>query len=432
MAIDLPSILKSLKATPGGGITGADIQSATDQMTTQFAPQESSITNVINQIQGQLGTDVAAQQQYGTNADSKIAEVGNQLKDQLQGNVGTIGDIYKSGGAAVGADYDQGLSDIRGAGQALRDRLSQSASALGQDQTLQANPYGSDPISRLMAQQASAETGMIKSKADRQSNLATLGTQLQGIAQKAVGDSERQFSQKRADLARDVMKSISQLQLTSTQAMNAQLQKYSDLAATEGSTFRTLINQAATARTATERQAALDAMDLAYKQSQIDKNTAEASKATAQAKKVDDPNNLDNILKELRIEQLDTKLHAAPGDKYLSAAEGQSKLMDYLNSIVRPDRKSEGISGTQYAGIQNFINQNAGQASALNQDPYASLVALAQSKASGGKVDLPVSAGSSYGQKDYNIPLDILLDAIGQRYIGAATTGAKVGTTRKK
>lgn len=428
MAISLPSIYQNLKAAPGEN--QADVKSATDQMLEQFAPQESSITNVINQIQGQLNTDVAAQQQYGQVADQKIMEVGNQLKDQLQGNVGAIGDIYKAGGAAVGADYDQGIADVRGAGQAIRDRLSQSASALGQEHTLQANPYGSDPISRLLAQQASAETGMIKGKADRQANLATLGTQLQGIAQKAVGDSEREYAQKRTDIARDVLRSVSQLQLTSTQAINSQLQKYSELAATEGATFRTLIRQAASARTAAERQAALDAMDIAYKQSQITKNTAEANKATAEANKASDPNNLDNILKGLRIEDLDTKLH---GDKptYLSAAEGNQNLLDYLNSVVRKDRNSPGISGTQYAGIQNFINQYSGDASALNADPYNYLIGKAQSTAQGNMVNLPVSAGSKYGQKDYNVPLDILLDAISKRYTGTASSGSKVGTRIK-
>lgn len=427
--IKLPSILQALAAP---GANPADAQTAKDQMAMELAPQEATITSTINQIQGYLDRDIGAQQQYGQVADQKISEVGQQLAQKLQGNVGAIGNIYSQGQAQVGSIYDTATQATQAAGSSIRDRLSQSAAALGQTQALKADPYGNDPISRLLAQQASAETRLASGKAGSQANLATLGTQLQGIAQKAVGDSERNFADKRARLASDVLATISKLQLGGQEAIQEQLSKYSILAQTAGPAFRTLIGKAASARSEAEMDAAKFQLDMMAKMAGINKDNAAAAKSAQE----EDPNSLDNIKKMLDIETSQFKLdELRNAPEYVSDVEGQNNLMKYLNSVVRADRQSPGISGTEHAGIQSFIRQNLPQTQMSGlyntKDPIQILAGIAQQNMDPktGRVNLPVTSGSQYKQGDYQTDLQTLLDALTARfqYVGPSTkTGMRI------
>lgn len=415
---NLPSIYKSIQAPAGAN--PQDLQSTQDQMAITYGPQENSINTAINQINQYLQQDIAAQQQYGQVADQKIAEVGSQLAGQLQGNVGAIGNIYQSGQSQVGSVYDQAIAATQGAGSSIRDRLSQSAAALGQTQALKADPYGADPISRLMAQQASTETSLNKSKANSQASLAQLGASLQGIAQKAVGDSERNYAQKRSDVATQVLQTIGKLQVGANQGIMEQLQKFSDLAETEGPAFRQLLNQTTSARTKTEQAAAQQALENFVKMSELD-----IKQQTAAEK--NDPNSLDNLIKQTTLQKNLNSLDDS--NTYTDAAAGNENLMEWLNDL----RVNKGaLTGRQYAGIQNFINQNAGSASALNQDPYSYLVNQAQSLAGqGGLVQTPRGPGATGTEANYQVPLDVLLQALGKRYQGTASTASKIGTKVK-
>jgi hypothetical protein len=419
--IKLPSILQSLAAP---GAHAGDVQTAKDQMAIQLAPQEMSIHSTINTIQDFLGRDIQAQQQYGQIADQKIAQVGEQLAGQLQNNVGAIGNIYQAGTQQVGNIYDQGIQATQAAGSTLRDRLSQGANALGQEHALKADPYGNDPISRLLAQQAGAETRLNTSKAGSQANLAQLGTTLQSIAQKAVGDSQREYAQKRTDVQTDVLKSISNLRINGQQAIMEQLDKYSVLAEVAGPTFRTLIGQAASARSNAERQAIKDQLDTMSTLASIEKMRRE-----------EDPNSVDNQIKQATLAEKLQGLEDQPL-KYLSETEGNANLMSFLNGIVRANRQdttSGKISGTQHAGIQNFINQNlpATALSGVNNttDPATILANLARGSIDPktGLVKLPVTPGSKYKQQDYMVDLPTLLAALTARFqnVGPAS---KIGT----
>ena len=428
--INLPSIYKSIAAPQGTNTQ--DAQLAKDQMAIQFAPQESGINSTIQQIQSLLNQDISAQQQYGQVADQKIANVGQQLAQQLGSNVGAIGNIFQAGGQQVGNIYDSALGQAQQAGQSIQDRLIQSANALGQSQTLKADPFGTDPLSRLMAQNAGTQQNLITNKANSQGTLATLGTSLQGIAQKAVGDSEREYGQKRSDLATQVLQNISSLQLKGQAGIMEQLRKYSDLAEVAGPTFRTLLSQATSARTKQEQEAAKMQLEAMATMAKINKDNA----AAAKSQREEDPNSLDNLLKMADLQnkgltgqKLQKELSAPT---FISDAEGEGKLMDYLNQARRVDRSSPGISGTAYAGIQNFIRQNSGAARMSGMyntsDPVAILTSMAYSAIDPktGKVNLPVTEGSKYKQKDYQVDLQTLLDAINIRYTNVGT-GARVG-----
>lgn len=424
MAISLPSIFKNIAAPKGAN--ASDVQLAQDQMAMQYAPQEAGINTTIQTIQDYLNQDVSAQQQYGQIADQKISEVGGQLAQQLQGNVGAIGNIYQAGTQRVGSIYDQAQQATQAAGSSIRDRLSGAANALGQGQALKADAYGNDPISRLLAQQASTETGLAASKAGSQANLTQLGTALSGIAQKAVGDSEREYAQKRSNLATEVMRNISQLQLGSNRAIMEQLQKYSVLAEVAGPTFRTLLSAATSARTQAERQAAKDQLDAMATMARIQKDKASAAKDI----RAEDPNSLDNLLKQATLQgKLNDLSDYDKQPTYVDAATGQHNLMEFLNDL-RVNKKA--LTGRQYAGIQNFINQNSSNASALNQDPYSYLVGEAQRLAGqGSMVQTPRGPGATGNEGHYQVPLQVLLESLGKRYTSVASSGSKIGTKVK-
>jgi len=147
LAISLPAIFSNIKAP--AGTNPADAQSAADQLAVTYQPKEASITNTINQLQSTLQSDTQAQQQYGQTADQKIADIGNTLAGQLQGNVGAIGDIYQKGTNQVGAAYDEEAKTLGDVGASVQGNLAAHAKALGQSQALTPDIYGTDPLSRL-------------------------------------------------------------------------------------------------------------------------------------------------------------------------------------------------------------------------------------------------------------------------------------------
>lgn len=416
MVVSLPSIYKNISAP--AGTNPADAQSAKDQLALEFAPKESSITNTINQLQGFLQSDTAAQQQFGQVADQKISDIGSTLAQQLQGNVGAIGDIYKQGQQQVGSAYDEAGATLGAVGSSVQKRLTDSATQLGQTQALQADRFGNDPLSRLQGNLAILQGRNATGKAGSVSNLTSLGTQLQGIAQKAVGDSERNYAQKRTDIATQVLKTVGQLQVQTNQKTGDLLQQFSDLAAQEGPAFRQILNQLTAARTAADRQSTLDSIDALLKQSQIDKNTAGS-----------DPNSLDNIIKGQTIQKNEQALN--PALTYKSDPQGNADMMDVLNQL----RQSGTITGYQWAGVQRFIDQNLPntqlQGIYNTNDPAAILRSIAQQNLDPktGKVKLPSVKGTKGKPEEYEISMQDLLEILNTRFSNVGTSkqvGAKV------
>jgi hypothetical protein len=415
--VTLPSIYQSIAAPAGAN--PVDVQSTRDQMAMTYAPQESSITNTINQLNQVLGTDIQTQQQYGQVADQKISDIGNQVAQKLQSGVGAIGDIFSQGTQKIGSAYDEAANTVNQSSQSIMDRIKSSAGQLGQTQALKADAYGNDPISRLMANQATQQSRIATGKAGSLANIGGLGTALQGIAQKAVGDSVQNYAQKRADVATQVLKVIGQLQTTTNQSIATQLQKFSDLAQTEGPAFRTLLSQATTSRNAADRQAANDAFSHYIQAANLG-----IAQQNADAK--NDPTSLDNIIKGQTIQKNQAGLDSTL--TYKDDASGTQDLMDFVND-QRVNAKN--INGTQYAGILNFINQGAPIAGSLNVSPYTYLVQQAQGLTKGNTVDLSgyKSSGSTYGDAGYQVPLNTLLEALKLRYQNVGTAkqiGAKV------
>jgi hypothetical protein len=428
--VQLPDIMGLVKSSVPTGTNPADTQLATDQLAMDIVPQQQSITSTINTINQYLERDVNTQQQYGQIADQKIADVGSQLAQKLQTNVGAIGGIYDKGVQQVGAGYDEASKTLQGIGDYSVSQITGRAAGLGQQQALTRDTqFGTDPLSRLQAGLATMQGRAASSKAGATSELASLGTALKGIAQKTVGDSERDYAQKRTDVATQVLKVIGQLQLKAGEGIMDQLQRFSALASTAGPAFRTLLSQATSARTKAEREQAMDLINMQLKlEDQAmarEKHTAAMSKSYEE----EDPNSLDNQLKRINIAKGERELGRG---EYISESEGNQNLLNYLNSVVRVDRESPGISGTAHKGIQNFIQTYLPEAQMSGMyntsDPARILATIAQNNIDPktGLVNLPVTPGSQYKQQDYQVDLQTLIDALTARF-GNVGTSAKIG-----
>lgn len=417
--VALPSIYKNIQAP--AGTDPADAQQAKDQMAITYGPQESTITSTINQLNQVLGQDIQGQQQFGQVADQRISSIGNNLAQQLQGNVGAIGDIFQKGQGQVGAAYDEEAKTLGDAGASIQSGLTARAKALGQSQALAPDVYGTDPLARLSGSLALLQGRAAVDKASSVSNMAQLGSSLQSIAQKAVGDSQANYAQKRADIATDVLKTIGQLKVQTNQKTGDLLQKFSDLAAQEGPAFRQILNQVTSARTSAERQVALDNINTQLKMMDLSIKQQTASAAN-------DPNSLSNQLKQAQLIGANyTNATNAAKPTSIGDAEGNTRLTTFLNAL-RNDPEVK-LPGTQAAGIANFINQNASTAAAMKESPYQFLVGLAQQNAAGNKglVKLPKSSGSKYPDSDYQVPLGVLLSALDARFTNVGSA-LKIGT----
>lgn len=425
MATALPSIYQQVidQAGKTPGVNQQDLAQASNQFKVEQIPQENTLNYTLQQLQGASDRDINSQAKYGDLADKRIGDVGTQLQQTLQGNVGKIGDIYSQGQQSVGSAYDQANQVLQSAGQSIQSNLGDTASRLGLGEALKSrSQFDLNPQARLQSNLDIMTGRNASAKAAGTANLATLGTQLSAIAQKAVGDSAQNTAQKRQDTATQVLKTIGDIQTKTNESTQGILQKYHDLASVAGAKFSNLLTAATSSRNAVERQNSLDAlkvqMDMANLQLKQQSNDIAASKAA----RTNDPNSLTNQKTQLEIDKLKSDKDKTT---YISDSQGNSQLMDYLNQ----SRGGGALTGTQYAGIQNFINKNAGAASALNTDPYKYLTMLAQQQSVSGKdglINLPMTSGTTYKQKNYTVPLQVLLDALTARYQNVGTA-AKIG-----
>ena len=419
----LPQIPLAIPA----GTNPQDAQQAQDAMAVEYTPQVNTINQTIQTIQSYLDRDVGAQQQYGQIADQKISQIGSELAQTLQGNVQKTGDIYSQGSQKVGAAYDEAGATLKGVNESLMSGLTKSAANLGQSSALAGSQFSMNPLERLSAESGILQQRNATGKAAATSNLETLGTQMKAIAQKAVGDSEQGYAQKRSNVVADVLRTIGNLQMTSNESTTKLLQQYANLAETAGPKFRLMLSEAASARTKAEIEVANRSFDNALK-------LANLEVAQGKANQQNDPNSLDNIIKGQTIAKNDQALQG--GLMYKSPAEGNAAMQSMLDQARRPDRGSDGLSGTQVAGIQNFINNNLGQASMSGiyntTNPIDILASIAQQNIDPKThlVNLPMTLGTKYKQEGYQVDMQTLLEMLTARF-GNVGTAAKIGTKIK-
>ena len=223
-------------------------------------------------LQAQLNQGVQTEQGYGNIGDKRLQDIYNQLQQSLQQNVGAIGDIYSKGKGNIAQAYNEALGNQQGQGSDVMQQLQAEAQRLGIGA---ATPESLARVQNTL-QQYTGRTQ--REKAGSIANIETLGTQRQAIGQQAVGAAGQEGAQRRANLLDATQKAIADLQNTyakgrvdlarSTSDNLKELGgKLTDLLGARGKDLEEQIHKIFDARTAAERQAAMDAAQIALQRS---------------------------------------------------------------------------------------------------------------------------------------------------------------------
>lgn len=410
------------------GTNPEDWNRAQNQMNLKYGGTGQGLYDQYEGITQLLNRDVSTQQQYGQLADQKMADIGNAIHGSLQESSDRTGQIYQAGQQKVGGLYDELIGGIDKTGQEGTALLQGQADKLGQQESL--TKFG-NPLGRIQASIAEMKTRAMVDKGNSVANLVELGATMQGISTAKTADMDRLQAQNRSDLQKQVQAAITKLQVDYAQDSKKVLQQFAQLAQTRSADLSETLYALKDARTAREAEAAKAALDAQIKMSELQIKMQEAVAKS-------DPNSLDNQLKKLNIADKTAKINDKANQiNYISDADGAAKMESFLRPLLRTDRNDKSadrpLTGPQYAGINNFINQNMSAAKVSGvyntADAGTIIAGLARQKLDPktGMVKLPVTGGSQYGQKDYMVPLEILEAAIQARFTNVGPY-SKVGT----
>lgn len=414
------------------GANKEDWQRANNQMDLKYGTAEKGLYDQFGAIQGLLNRDVQTQQQFGTLADEKMAQIGATLHGQLQEGADRTGAIYKGGEQKVGGIYDELLGNIDKTGAEGTALLQSQAQKLGQQESL--TSFG-NPLGRIQGSIAEMKTRALADKGNSVSNLVNLGAMMSGIAQGKVGDQDALQAQSRGDLQKQVQASISKLQLEYMTDSRKVLQDFSNLAKQKGADLSESLYALTDARNAREAKAAQDALEAQIKMADLQLKMQKAVQES-------DPNSLDNQLKKLKIGKLSTEIEDKlnnPDLTYISDAQGQNNFNDFLGKITKKNGQGDGITGYQRAGIENFINKNMNSTkvsgvwnSASAGDILSAIATQNMVKGSSNLVKLPKTDGTKGKDSDYVVPIEILQAALQARFQNVGPygkVGAKIGSS---
>jgi hypothetical protein len=415
------------QAAPAG-TNPEDWTRAQNQMNLKYGGAGQGLYDQYESITQLLNRDVSTQQQYGQVADQKMAEIGNVIHGSLQESANRTGEIYQAGQQKVGGLYDELLGNIDKTGQEGTALLQGQAEKLGQQESL--NKF-SNPLGRIQASIAEMKTRAMVDKGNSVSNLVELGVTMQGIANAKTSDMDRLQAQNRTDLQKSVQAAITKLQLDYGQDSRKVLQQFATLAQTRSADLAESLYALKDARSAREAEAAKAALDAQIKMADLQIKMQEAVAKSNERAAANDPNSLDNQLKKLNITDKTMSINDKANQiNYISDADGQKKMMDLINNL-RVNEKI--ITGRQYSGIQNFMNEHAQSAkvsgvyNTADAGTILAGIARANIDPKTGMVKLPMNSASTGSQKEYMVPLDILEAAIQARYQNVGPY-SKVGT----
>jgi len=421
--------------TAPAGTNPEDWSRAQNQMNLKYGGAAQGLYDQYEGITQLLNRDVSTQQQYGQIADQKMAEIGNVIHGSLTESANRTGEIYQAGQQKVGGLYDELLGNIDKTGQEGTALLQQQADKLGQQESL--NKF-SNPLGRIQGSIAEMKTRAMVDKGNSVANLVELGVTMQGIANAKTSDMDRLMAQNRTDLQKQVQAAITKLQLDYQQDAKGVLKQFAQLAQTRSADLAETLYALQDARTAREAEAAKAALDAQIKMAELQIKMQDSVTKANEAAAKNDPNSLDNQLKRLNITDKTMEINGKANQiNYISDADGAAKMESFLRPLLRYNRDDKSpdrpLTGPQYSGINNFINQNLSAAKVSGvyntADAGTILSSIARTKLDPktGQVKLPITSGSQYGQKDYMVPLEILEAAIQARFTNVGPY-SKVGT----
>lgn len=428
----LQNFLTPSAQPPPPGVNPDDWNQANSQMTMKYGPQAQGYYDQYNQIQSTLQSDTAAQQQFGQTADKNMADIANTLHGQLQQGADTTGQIYQAGQQKVGGLYDELIGGIGQQGNEVQDILQKQAQRTGQDESLS---KFSNPLGRIQAGIAEMKARAELAKGSSVSNLMTLGTQMQSIAQSRVGSSDQEYASKRADLQKQVQATIGKLQLESMTEGNKVLSQLTTMAGTKAADMQNTLLQLGNARSHDELERLKLQLDHDDKQARL---LLEAHKAIAE----NDPNSLSNQLKQAQLDKLNKEAGTDPL-RYISQSQGFQNMNDVLNTMRRTTPAGSHmateaggadvgkLTNSQIGAIQRFVDQNLSAVTAAGTysvDPSTAMMALIGQKSKNGTIDLSEYKGPDAKKGySYKVNVDVLWPIIQSLFTNvgpASKTGA--------
>lgn len=306
----LPS-LGDFPKPPSGHYTSADLARANDIINLQYNPQFAALERerklgqfdydkLVKELEQAQQMGIQTQQKYGQLGDVKLQQIFNALQGELQGGLQQTRGIYEQGGQKLSDIYSNAQQSIGQAGGEVQGGLQKAANALGLTAALP------DPMARLSAELAGIKGRTAEAGAASQANLATLGTQMEGIGEQGIVQSRQELAGRRADLVSDINKTMGNIQVEfakgrSELSSNLQRQmmdiadRYSTLTAQKGIDLRETLRQVEEARTDRERQYYMDKFNSQLQLAQLDLQRSQLSVSRSAARSSSQSNILDTI-----------------------------------------------------------------------------------------------------------------------------------------
>lgn len=218
-------------------------QETQDRLNQEFNPKIATLLRAQQQGKNTYQAGVTGTQQYGAGFDSKLNEIYDKLRGQLQGGQQQVVGTYQQAQGAVGGGYDMVAGALSKAGTEAQNGLAGMA------------PQESRLAQFLAMAKAQNEQGKAASLGNLSTNAASANTNIQGGIDAVAGEGATQ----RADLVKQVAGQLGNLNLTQLKNDGEIQRQLSNLEAQKGTAYQTLLQQVKDARTEAEATAAKDA-----------------------------------------------------------------------------------------------------------------------------------------------------------------------------
>ncbi len=224
-------------------------QEAKDTLEQEYGPKIAALLRARGTVQGEHTALTGATQQYGGNFDSKLVEIYDKLRAQLQEGYAKTGASYTQAEGAVQGAHQAAGAAIQGAGNAVKGEAQGVAERLG----IQAGMGGvQDPITKFLSLSG---TQNAQNQASSLSNLAANKAGALEHSQGGINAAAGEGASARAGLVKQVAGQLGSLNLQKLKTEGEIQGQLTDLEAQRASALRTMVQKIKEAREESEREA---------------------------------------------------------------------------------------------------------------------------------------------------------------------------------
>lgn len=239
-------------------------QEAKDTLEQEYGPKIAALLRAKGTVQSEHTALTGATQGYGNNFDSKLAEIYDKLRAQLQEGYTKTGSSYTQAEGAIQGAHQTAGAAIQGAGQAVQGEAAGVAARLG----IGAGMGGvQDPITKFLSL---AGTQNAQDQASSMSNLATNKAGALEHAQGGINAAAGEGASARAELVKQVAGQLGGLNLQKLKTEGEIQGQLTDLESQRATALRTMVQKIKEAREESAREAAKEEFAQAIQQNTMD------------------------------------------------------------------------------------------------------------------------------------------------------------------